>query len=431
MPLSTAELGRRLRVAREQAGLKQDDIARALGLSRASVSQIEGGDRFPNSLQLSRIADLVGEEISALLDPQGYQPDSSLAALFRVNEALQADETRQAAVRGCARLCAEFSSLEDLLKIDRGQLAPVSYELPAPSNRWDAVNQGDELADRERSRLNLGDGPIRDFVELLEAQGVRAFELDLPEGVSGLFLTDRGHGLSAIVAAGEVPERQRFSYAHEYCHLLADRRRGGFVSSHENRDDLLEVRANSFAASFLLPEGGVLATLRAIGKGDTARSMLTAAFDGADAVDGQKRTRGESIQIYDVVHLAGAFGASYEATLYRLLNLGLVSKEQRAALADMRQEAAVMRSMFAGAATETAAANTHATIGWKRDSRHRFIHLALECFRRELISRRKFDELRRLVHVDDKDADALLAAVESAGAEPPSSPRGRARESHS
>ncbi len=426
MPLSSSELGRRLRVAREQAGLKQDDIARVLGLSRASVSQIEGGDRFPNSLQLSRIAELVGEDISALLDPEGYQPDASLAAVFRVNEALQADDTRQAAVRGCARLCSEFSGLEDLLGIDRGQLAPVSYELTSPNTRWDAVNQGDELAERERNRLNLGEGPIRDFVELLEAQGVRAFELDLPEGVSGIFLTDRGHGLSAIVAAGEVQDRQRFSYAHEYCHLLADRRRGAFVSSQENRDDLLEVRANSFAASFLLPERGVLATLRAIGKGDTARSMLTAAFDGADPVDGQKRTRGESIQIYDVVHLSGAFGASYDATLYRLLNLGLLSKEQRAALADMRQEAAVMRSMFAGAAS--AAPDARSAMDWKRDSRHRFIHLALECFRRELISRRKFDELRKLVDVDDRDAKALLSAVETAGTEPPGSPRERARE---
>ena len=431
MPLSSDELGRRLRVAREQAGLKQDDIARALGLSRASVSQLEGGDRFPNSLQLSRIADLVGEEISALLDPEGYQPDSSLAALFRVNESLQADESRQAAVRGCARLCAEFSSLEDLLKIDRGQIAPVSYELAAPEARWDAVRQGDELADRERSRLNLGDGPIRDFVELLEAQGVRAFELDLPDGVSGLFLTDRGHGLSAIVAAGEVPERQRFSYAHEYCHLLADRRRGGFVSSRENHDDLLEVRANSFAASFLLPEGGVRATLRAIGKGDAARSMLTAAFDGSDAIAGQKRTPEEAIQIYDVVHLANAFGASYDATLYRLLNLRLLSKDQRAGLAEMRQQASAMRSMFGGSPAETEDSVAIQAIGRKRDSRHRFILLAIECFRRELISLRKFDELRRLVGVGDAEADSLLEAVASIAAEDHPSPKGRAREPRS
>ena len=209
MPLSSAELGRRLRVAREQAGLRQDDIARVLGLSRVSVTQMEGGDRSPNSLQLSQIAELVGEDVSALLDPLAFEPDRTMAALFRVNGALQEDEGRQAALRGCARLCGEFSGLEDLLKIDRGQIAPVSYELPAPDSRWDAVKQGDELADRERSRLNLGDGPIRDLVEMLEAQGVRAFELDLPEGVSGLFLTDRGHGLSAIVAASPLLASQQ------------------------------------------------------------------------------------------------------------------------------------------------------------------------------------------------------------------------------
>lgn len=342
MPLSTAELGRRLRVAREQAGLKQDDIARALGLSRASVSQLEGGSasRTPYSFPASPNSSARTSARSS--HPEGYEPDRALAEPLRQ----RTTAGRRGAPGGCARLCAAVLRVQQPRRPveDRPRpTLPVSYDLPAPNNRWDAVNQGDDLAHRERSRLNLGDGPIRDFVELLEAQGVRAFELDLPEGVSGLFLTDRGHGLSAIVADGEVPERQRFSYAHEYCHLLADRRRGGFVSSQANRDDLLEVRANSFAASFLLPEGGVRATLRAIGKGDSARSMLTAAFDGADAVDGQKRTRGESIQIYDVVHLAVVFGASYDATLYRASELGLLSNEQRSSLAEMRQQAAVMR----------------------------------------------------------------------------------------
>ena len=429
MPMSSAELGHRLRTVREQAGLKQEDVARALGLTRASVTQIELGDRFPNSLQLSLIAELVGEDVSALLDPDGFEPDRNLSVLFRANAELQADEVRQVAVRGCARLCHEFSGLEALLEIDRAQLSPASYEQPAPESKWPAVRQGDSLADQERSRLKLGDGPIRDIVELLEAQGVRAFELDLPEGVSGLFMTDRGHGLSAIVAAGEALERQRFSYAHEYCHLLVDRRRRSFVSSDQNRDDVIEVRANAFAASFLLPEGGVRATLRTLGKGDTARSMLTAAFDGSDPVAGQKRLSSEAIQVYDVVHLAGAFGVSYEMTLYRLLNLGLISKDERAALAEMRHRAAAIWSMFGGSTPGAEGNRERAATAWQRDSRHRFVHLALECARRELISRRKFDELRRLVGVADDEAEALLRTIEPFDTADRHPPQGRARES--
>ena len=41
--------------------------------------------------------------------------------------------------------------------------------------------------------------------------------------------------------------------------------------------------------------------------------MLTAAFDGSDPVAGQKRLSSEAIQVYDVVHLAGAFGVSFWA----------------------------------------------------------------------------------------------------------------------
>ncbi len=411
MALSPTELGRRLRAAREQAGLKQEDVANALGLNRVSVTQFEGGDRSPNSLQLARIADLVGEDLSSLLDPESYETDRNLAAVFRVCDKLRTDEDRQAAVRGCARLCTEFSGLESLLEIDRDQLSPAAYDLPAPESRWSAVRQGESLAEQERNRLRLGDGPIFDFVELLEAQGVRAFELELPEGVSGIFLTDRGHGLSAIVAVGELPERRRFSYAHEYAHLLVDRRRGSFVSSELNRDDLGEVRANAFAASFLLPEGGVRAALRAIGKGDATRTMLTAAFDGANAVAGQKRISSEAIQVYDVVHLAAAFGVSYDATLYRLLNLGVVSKAERATLAEQRGQAASIHLMFGGNPSVAQPSGEPGARPWQRDSRHRFVHLALECVRRELISKRRFDELRRLVGVSDQQAEALLRMI--------------------
>jgi hypothetical protein len=72
--------------------------------------------------------------------------------------------------------------------------------------------------------------------------------------------------------------------------------------------------------------------------------------------------------------------------------------------------------MFGGASAAPHAA------AWKRDSRHRFLHLAVECVRREVISRRKFDELRRSVGVSDKDAEALLEAAR------PSERSGRARE---
>jgi hypothetical protein len=87
--------------------------------------------------------------------------------------------------------------------------------------------------------------------------------------------------------------------------------------------------------------------------------------------------------------------------------------------------------MFGGSAAGTEGAAAVQAIGWKRDSRHRFILLAIECFRRELISLRKFDELRRLVGVEDAEADSLLEAVAAIADDDDPSPKERAREPRS
>src|SRR5437870_13583395 len=100
----------------------------------------------------------------------------------------------------------------------------------------------------------------------MERQGVRVGLLPLDDSISGLFLTDETVGLTVLVNSRHSEQRQLFSHAHEYCHLLFDRQKEGVVSRLENREDQTEVRANSFAAAFLMPEGGVREFLSGVGK---------------------------------------------------------------------------------------------------------------------------------------------------------------------
>ena len=58
-------------------------------------------------------------------------------------------------------------------------------------------------------------------------------------------------------------------------------------------------------------------------------------------------------------------------------------------------------------------------------------HEISECLRREFISLRKFDELRRLVGVEDAEADSLLEAVAAIADDDDLSPKDRAREPRS
>ena len=136
------------------------------------------------------------------------------------------------------------------------------------STRWQAVEQGNHVAADERRRLGLGNRP------LWEASPVsgRAGHPDRHAG-----LTDEVSGLDADGAAGSALRslstgqhhllRRRFSWIHEYAHVLLDRSAAGNHQRRSRRDDLSEVRANSFAASFLMQEEGVRAYLADLGRG--------------------------------------------------------------------------------------------------------------------------------------------------------------------
>ncbi|MFQ5852293.1 MAG: helix-turn-helix domain-containing protein [Candidatus Binatia bacterium] len=406
MPISKEELGHRLKLAREAVGLTQEDGAAQIGLSRAALAQFEVGIKAPSSLHLARLAEIYRREISELLAAEFDEGKrDALAALFRADSQLAGDRERAKAVAECAKLCREYTNLEVLLGIDQDRVYGVEYATPAMRTRWDAIRQGERLAELERARLKQGDDPIGDMPEILERQGVRFIEMSLPENVSGLFLHDEKYGLSIFINEDHHQRRRMFSCAHEYCHTLVDRDRGSFVSRAENREELLEVRANAFAATFLMPESGVRAFLRRLGKGEPSRSQLQV-YDEAEAVTGQKRTEAHSqdVQVYDVAHLAHHFGVSYEMALYRLLNLKFLSEEEREGLAQQKD--------IANETMKFLGPEPNAGMTERKPFRHQFVLLALEAFRREVISRVKLRELCTLAEVSPGEFQALIDSVE-------------------
>ena len=59
-------VGKRIRAAREAAGMTQAEVAKALGVSEASIRLYELGKRKPNPEVLERIAAAVGIDVQAL-----------------------------------------------------------------------------------------------------------------------------------------------------------------------------------------------------------------------------------------------------------------------------------------------------------------------------------------------------------------------------
>lgn len=406
MPLTKEELGRRIRSAREGCGVTQEQLGEAVEVSRIAISQIEAGSRSVSSIELDRIAHAVGRDIKAFFADAFVEQDA-LAALFRTEAQLAEQAELRHALQDCLALGREMTNLERLLEIDRAQLRAAAYELPAPKSRWDAIQQGQRIATDERQRLGLGASPIGDPIELFESQGVRTGLVTLPGNISGLTLWDDKIGVFIVINNDHPALRRRFSLAHEYAHVLIDRERSGAISRAENRSELLEVRANAFAAEFMMPAEGVRQFIQALGKGSASRAQL-AVFDGADVVQVEQRAApgSQAIQLYDAALLAHHFGVSRISALYRLKNLRLIDEREFQRLKS-EEDAGAGKAIADFLAADDPAEER----GTRDEFRRRFLGLALEANRREEITQNKLTELAAMVGMKPRDVERLLSSA--------------------
>ena len=403
MSIDQAELGRRLKQARESCGLTQDDIAREMAVSRATVAQIELGNRSVSGLELGKLSYLYARDIREFLAPN-FSADGLTAVLLRSED--DAGDGVKAALRDCIALGHQLRDLETLLGISRSTGSVASYPSVSLGSKWDSIQSGTQTALEERRRLGLGSGPQGDLPALLEAQGIRTGLIAMPSGVSGLMLSDPTVGLFVVVNRDHAAVRQRFSWCHEYAHLLLDRAQMGHVSRESERTDLLEVRANVFAANFLMPEDGVRQFVGALGKGSTSR-LHADVFDESGVVPIDSRTAGGSqdLQIYDVVKLSHHFGVSVLSALYRLMNLRLITDKQFGEMKQMDSDGMSRQlAELLGLAEVSEDENISAFY-------RRYLVLALEGYRREKISRRKLLEIASKLGVGATEIERVVQSL--------------------
>jgi Zn-dependent peptidase ImmA (M78 family)/transcriptional regulator with XRE-family HTH domain len=412
MAIDQIELGRRIRQARESCGMTQDEVAEKLGVSRPVVVLIEQGKRPVSGLELQTLAYLFARDMRDLLADE-FAEDDVVHALFRSHEDVGEDGVKRA-LRDCITLGHELTNLEDLLGISRATVTVATYAHAFPRSRWEAIQIGEHVAVEERRRLGLGSAPLGDVSSLLEAQGIRTGTVSMPDSVSGLTISHPKVGPFVVINDSHSRERRRFSWCHEYAHVLLDKDAIGMVSHVSERDDLREVRANSFAANFLLPEQGVRQFVAALGKGSASR-IHADIFDeaGVVAIDSRTDPATQEIQLYDVVQLAHSYGVSVPSTLYRLRNLKLISEPEFERLRGMDGEGRSRRIAVALGVADQA-------IEQRGEFQRRFLALGLEALRREKISQAKFMQLAERVGVSQWTAQDLLVNAGIDDAEPQS-----------
>jgi transcriptional regulator with XRE-family HTH domain/Zn-dependent peptidase ImmA (M78 family) len=408
------DLGLVLQKARTSRGFIQADVASQLGVSRATVAQIETGRRSLKAEELRRLAAFYNCSPSELLAPAtDDQEVDGAAELFRSHPDLAEDQGPSSFVGVCA-IAKALTDLEARLEIDTIAYSLPSYRVERASTPWQAARQGYRIAEDERRRLALGEGPVRFVDELLMTSGVRSAKATLPTGIISIAITQPDHGPLIVIDKNLGLEHRRFRYAHGFAHFLFDTEGPWRVCNSGVAPDLAEVRADAFASSLLMPQHGLRRYVETLGKetlgraGPTVLSVFSEG-DGRDKtgesrrVDGRQRRGRHPITLSDVLRTAHYYGTSPSVAAHRLRNLRLLTDRELDQLETMLQND--KRTPIEGELALQAAPHEMDSLC------SRLAAFAASALHRGHIDAFKFNELADLAGVRLADRERLLATA--------------------
>ena len=398
--LSVAQFGSRLLAAREQRGFSPKEVANALGLSCADVTGMETGRREASIAEITRLAAIYQCSPTFFFSADGELGKDDLPAVVH-RELSELDLTLEfkVALWRLLRLCGVGVALRELLN-ETIELALPDYDAQRVDVS-DPVLQGEDAARKERLRLDLGNRPIGNATELIGRHGIWTVAADLPKGLSGLLVHHEYVGLAILVNRQYPHRRRRFFYLRGFAHALFDRSGRTVVMMRQERSsDRREIRANAFAAEFLMPQEGVAKQLKKIGSGHLiprAQMGVNPANNARTEENIDPRPISQAVTCQDAAILAHHFDVSYEMAVGRLESLRYISAKQKKVLAK--------KSGLAGgyvklpnrlelkvpARPETS----------ERALRSQLMCLAKEAFRQEKISRGRLIEIGREFKMKD------------------------------
>lgn len=328
-------LAARLKDAREELGLTQQQVADWLAVRRPAIAEIETGARAVKSDELARLATLYGRSINWLVEGEVGPQERIRAALFRRGDTDDAVLKREAAK--LARRCELLLQMEHTLGTGAARSRVPDYkDSRALADYSDSIEHGKSVAYQERARLGIGPtAPLRDPWGIVEDAGIRVFPLELgaEHAIDGIFARGHDHQACVGVNVDKWVFRQVFTVVHEYGHALLDGDLEGEACStsagwarartrYANR----EVRANQFAAVFLVPREALLAFLG-------SRGLLR----------GTIRPAARGLTPIEIVRAQDHFGASAQMLLWRLQNENLIDAAERKRLDAELKEASSVR----------------------------------------------------------------------------------------
>lgn len=228
-----------LTLARKFRGLRKNELAQAVGVTPAALSQYELGQSRPSPAVLARLALALGVPVRFFV--LGHRkPVTPSAAHFRSLRATTHLERDQALAFGqlAWRLMTGIEKYVELPQCSLPQLP-----LPVDPDRFDVAG----AARQTRASMGVGAGPVPHVVRLLEVHG--AVVMLLPAMSRRVDAFSHWYGSRPVIFLNPAKDdnaRSRFDAAHELGHLVLHH-------DAEPGNRIVENQAHDFAAEFLMP----------------------------------------------------------------------------------------------------------------------------------------------------------------------------------
>ncbi|WP_067694446.1 helix-turn-helix domain-containing protein [Nocardia jejuensis] len=245
MSLSTETLARRVRDKVTASGRRDAEVAAAIDMDPTALSKALSGRRQFKPLELARLADELGASIDLLLADEDEALEPVLVAARAQHDGPAIDEASKV--------------VEHLVQLNRLLTDVGCDNQPAinfPVRGVAVFEQGKALARQVRTSVDRDWLPeeFDELAELVETSlRVDVAVAELPSGLDGLSVV-QGDFRLALINSNLPPTRQRFTLGHELGHIFAGDTENVLIDeSVVGSSTPREIRANAFAAEFLVP----------------------------------------------------------------------------------------------------------------------------------------------------------------------------------
>ncbi len=249
MPLDLGLFAKKLARYRQQFQADYEEVSQNTGIPREKLIALEQASLEPTGDDILILADYFKCDYKFFVSNEMLAPFEQTETLFRMYGDELSSEDRWA-IQEFLFLC----ECEDYL-LSQGSARPTRPFSFAKRGRY-YKKQGVEAAGALRNHLGYRGSEVASNVyDDFRKAGIHVFRRSLKNSrISGLYIKHPTAGKCVLVNYDEDIYRQRFTVSHEGGHAILDDERDVSVSFQKwDSKDLSEIRANAFAASYLIP----------------------------------------------------------------------------------------------------------------------------------------------------------------------------------